>query len=85
MLIDTPGMIDSPVPAAGALMRHDRGYDFSATVRWFAEKADVVLLFFDPDKVCGGLCGGVMTSCDGGGVPLSRWHLRASDCCWFIV
>jgi len=28
----------------------DRGYDFQGVVQWFAERADVVLLFFDPDK-----------------------------------
>jgi len=28
----------------------DRGYDFEGTVKWFAERADVILLFFDPDK-----------------------------------
>jgi hypothetical protein len=28
-------------------------YDFEGTVKWFAERADVILLFFDPDKpVC---------------------------------
>lgn len=27
-----------------------RGYDFEGVVRWFAERADVILLFFDPDK-----------------------------------
>lgn len=58
MMVDSPGMIDSPVSSGGmssgygngnsAIM--DRGYDFQGVVRWFAERADVVLLFFDPDK-----------------------------------
>lgn len=43
-LIDSPGMIDS----AGA--NSQRPYDFAAAVRWFAEKADLILLFFDPEK-----------------------------------
>jgi GTP-binding protein EngB required for normal cell division len=46
MLVDSPGMIDSPVSSR----EMDRGYDFKGVVRWFAERADVVLLFFDPDK-----------------------------------
>ena len=29
---------------------YDRGYDFEGVVRWFGERADVILLFFDPDK-----------------------------------
>ena len=28
----------------------DRGYNFMAVTRWFAEHSDVILLFFDPDK-----------------------------------
>ena len=56
MMIDSPGMIDSPVsqsgmPQGGGEVSMDRGYDFQGVVRWFAEKADVVLLFFDPDKI----------------------------------
>ncbi|MEL6481289.1 MAG: dynamin family protein, partial [Pseudomonadota bacterium] len=43
-LIDTPGMIDEAKAESG------RGYDFPGVVRWFAERADVVLVFFDPDK-----------------------------------
>lgn len=43
-LIDSPGMIDSAREESG------RGYDFAGAVRWFAERADVVLVFFDPDK-----------------------------------
>lgn len=28
----------------------DRGYDFIGVTKWFAERADVILFFFDPDK-----------------------------------
>lgn len=54
MLVDSPGMIDSPMVrdqfgnAKHAVM--DRGYDFETVCRWYAERADVILLFFDPDK-----------------------------------
>ncbi|OQR97000.1 hypothetical protein ACHHYP_12931 [Achlya hypogyna] len=49
MMVDSPGMIDSP---ASLNMRSetDRGYDFPKVVQWYAERADVILLFFDPDK-----------------------------------
>lgn len=74
MLVDSPGMIDSPksvhansyysVPpslrstaksSSGLTYRgngdsSDRGYEFHEVVRWYAERADVILLFFDPDK-----------------------------------
>lgn len=82
MLVDSPGMIDSPksmhnvnsyyaVPPAlrrstdaargvaggdasltyrGSGESSDRGYEFPEVVRWYAERADVILLFFDPDK-----------------------------------
>lgn len=57
MIIDSPGMIDSPVNQSGMSQSYttsgqsmDRGYDFQGVVRWYAERADVVLLFFDPDK-----------------------------------
>ncbi|MEZ4431426.1 MAG: dynamin family protein [bacterium] len=43
-LVDTPGMIDSAREDSG------RGYDFTGAVRWFAERAELVLMFFDPDK-----------------------------------
>ncbi|CAB9499840.1 EH domain-containing protein 2 [Seminavis robusta] len=60
MMVDSPGMIDSPASMGGMLQQGnpkdssaslmDRGYDFPGVVRWFAERADIVLLFFDPDK-----------------------------------
>ena len=43
-LIDSPGMIDS------ASSHQLRGYDFRECVRRFAERADLILFFFDPDK-----------------------------------
>lgn len=43
-LIDSPGMIDE------AKAENGRGYDFPGVVRWFAERADLVMVFFDPDK-----------------------------------
>lgn len=57
MIIDSPGMIDSPVSrnTADVVVGDDnevldRGYDFAGVCRWYAERADVILLFFDPDK-----------------------------------
>ncbi len=57
MIVDTPGMIDSPGMAAhnrnpdGSYCdKMDRGYNFEGVCRWYAERADVILLFFDPDK-----------------------------------
>lgn len=65
MMVDTPGMIDSPISRAtfygadpssteAANRRRgsdtSRGYDFEGVVKWFAERADVIMLFFDPDK-----------------------------------
>lgn len=47
IMIDSPGMIDSPVTTHN---KHERGYDFQSVTRWLAERADVILLFFDPDK-----------------------------------
>ena len=41
------GMIDSP---AGNQETMDRGYDFPGVVSWFAQRADIVLVFCDPDK-----------------------------------
>ena len=57
MLVDSPGMIDAPAVSSALGMVNanndktmDRGYDFTGVVRWYATRADIVLLFFDPDK-----------------------------------
>jgi len=54
MIIDTPGMIDSPVIrdqfGSNKFAAMDRGYDFETVCKWYAQRADVILLFFDPDK-----------------------------------
>eukprot|EP01061_Rhynchopus_euleeides_P004397 TRINITY_DN1364_c0_g1_i1.p1 TRINITY_DN1364_c0_g1~~TRINITY_DN1364_c0_g1_i1.p1 ORF type:complete len:480 (+),score=223.17 TRINITY_DN1364_c0_g1_i1:42-1481(+) len=45
ILVDSPGMIGSP-NGEGDL--HDRGYDLLKVTRWFAERADCILIMFDP-------------------------------------
>ena len=66
MLIDSPGMIDSPATSSSADVvsgfidsygasvpennASERGYDFLRVTQWLAEHTDVILLFFDPDK-----------------------------------
>jgi GTPase SAR1 family protein len=50
MIVDSPGMIDSPAFRNQSDNSMDRGYDFDSVCRWYAERADVILLFFDPDK-----------------------------------
>jgi len=45
IVIDSPGMSTSPSSLVG-----DRGYDFENVCRWYAERADLVLWFFDVNK-----------------------------------
>jgi len=47
-IVDTPGMIDMPVKSEH--MAGGRGYNFIEVVRWFAKRADLILLLFDPDR-----------------------------------
>uniref|UniRef100_M4BH41 Dynamin N-terminal domain-containing protein n=1 Tax=Hyaloperonospora arabidopsidis (strain Emoy2) TaxID=559515 RepID=M4BH41_HYAAE len=49
MIVDSPGMIDPPGTSLDRTDK-DRGYDFKQVVQWFADRADVVLVMFDPDK-----------------------------------
>lgn len=54
LIVDSPGMIDAPLTSMTSSPRSqsssDRGYDFEGCVRWLAEKADLILLFQDPQK-----------------------------------
>mmetsp|Transcript_10130 Transcript_10130/g.22797 ORF Transcript_10130/g.22797 Transcript_10130/m.22797 type:complete len:639 (-) Transcript_10130:50-1966(-) len=46
-VVDTPGMIDMP---GNSMVVGGRGYNFMEVVRWFAKRADLILILFDPDK-----------------------------------
>ena len=61
MLIDSPGMIDNPstntLESTKYIQKNrkdhlfrERGYNFMGVTKWFAERADLILFFFDPDK-----------------------------------
>ena len=44
-IIDTPGVL------SGEKQRTQRGYDFADVSQYFAERADMILLMFDPSKL----------------------------------
>lgn len=48
-MIDSP-MVRDAVTDTSKYAVMDRGCDFEGVCRWYAERADVILLFFDPDK-----------------------------------
>eukprot|EP01002_Notosolenus_urceolatus_P004304 NODE_2133_length_1197_cov_6.574913_g1768_i0.p1 GENE.NODE_2133_length_1197_cov_6.574913_g1768_i0~~NODE_2133_length_1197_cov_6.574913_g1768_i0.p1 ORF type:complete len:340 (+),score=84.71 NODE_2133_length_1197_cov_6.574913_g1768_i0:59-1021(+) len=43
-------MINTPQKSGGLPKEKERGYDFLSVVRWFACRADVILLLFDPNN-----------------------------------
>jgi hypothetical protein len=48
--VSRPSLFEEGQSARMSNSLMDRGYDFEGVVRWLAERADVILLFFDPDK-----------------------------------
>ncbi|AYU78125.1 sarcoplasmic reticulum glycoprotein, putative [Leishmania donovani] len=47
-LIDTPGVLESSKDI------HQRKYDYVNVCRWFAERSDLIFVFFDPSKLDAG-------------------------------
>lgn len=44
-IVDTPGVLSSQT------QNDEREYDFPGVVEWLAERSDLIILFFDPEKL----------------------------------
>ena len=50
-MLDSITIVDTPGVLSAHQSGKDRPYDFPGAVEWFAERSDLILVFFDPEKL----------------------------------